>query len=179
MAPDFGPSTSGRRLSVSLQRASRSLHAIDSRRQTLQDRLCCTICLDLLALPVCLTCFSCPNTRGPWGVRGHHGNHAWLLSRLPHNALPMRPHTHAANSTCLRGNLCQHCANEALQLDRPPAERFPEEGGRARCLICRLTTVDARALTPVRAYHVNHVLMDVMDSLDLGAACRWACQREY
>lgn len=76
---------------------------------------------------------------------------------------------HAANNTCLRGVLCQHCANDGLQLNRPASERFSEERGRVRCMICRHTAVDSRQLTPVKAYAVNHALMDVMDAVDIGA----------
>ncbi len=79
----------------------------------------------------------------------------------------------AANNTCLRSCLCTLCANTVLQLDRPVAERFASDAGLARCIICRMTSVDAKRLTPHSAYVVNHALMDVMDALGMGANCRY------
>eukprot|EP00955_Chlamydomonas_euryale_P108764 365874-Chlamydomonas_euryale.AAC.14 len=74
------------------------------------ELLTCPICIDMVQLPVNLTCFrGCPGTRGQ------------------------------ANQTCLRGVLCQHCANKTLQLDVSPGCRFAESGGAARCIICRST----------------------------------------
>ena len=77
-----------------------------------------------------------------------------------------------ANQTCLRQSLCQHCANEALQLAKAPKERFTESGGLARCIICRETSVDTTKLGLPAAYCVNHGLMDVMDGLGMSAECR-------
>ncbi len=36
----------------------------------------------------------------------------------------------------------------------------------------RVTSVDATKLNPVRAYYVNHAVMDIMDKLNLGGYCR-------
>jgi hypothetical protein len=67
-----------------------------------------------------------------------------------------------------------HCANDALQLGRPPLARFRDTGGFAHCFICRETRVDARMLTPDNAYTLNHNVMAIMDALSMGATCRCA-----
>lgn len=59
------------------------------------------------------------------------------------------------------------CANETLQLARPPAERFPATRGLAHYIICRETSVDSTRLGLAAAYTVNHTLMDAMDCLGL------------
>ncbi|KAG1669682.1 hypothetical protein FOA52_002066 [Chlamydomonas sp. UWO 241] len=113
----------------------------------------------------------------------HAANAMSCARRCASTSTLARTHTHthhAANGTCLRSALCQHCANDVLQLNRAPAERFAGEGegGRARCLICRETSVRAAKLTPLRAYYVNHPLMDAMDKLALGAYCQ-KCDSEF
>lgn len=85
----------------------------------------------------------------------------------------LTPSAHAGG-TCLRAPLCMHCANAALQLEKPPGQRFlsAHPPGSVVCLICRETRVDARMLAPETAYAVNHVLMDAMDLLQLPGSCR-------
>ncbi|GFR53282.1 hypothetical protein Agub_g16080, partial [Astrephomene gubernaculifera] len=106
------------------------------------EELMCPICLEPAQLPVNFVCF-----------RGCGGRFS-------------------AGSTCLRAVLCTHCANEALQLHRPPGERFQSTNGLASCLICRSTRVDARLLSPDSAYLSNHNVMAVMDALGMGGTCR-------
>ena len=41
-----------------------------------------------------------------------------------------------------------------------------------RCFICRDTKANAQQLTPVKAYHINQNIMEVMDLMGMGATCR-------
>lgn len=81
-------------------------------------------------------------------------------------------------NTCLRNLVCQHCANQALELDKPPTARFAKSNGVARCLICRETRANAALLNPGAAYLPNFNLMEVMDLLGLGGSCR-KCNLEF
>jgi hypothetical protein len=53
----------------------------------------------------------------------------------------------------MRGLMCQHCANQSLQLQLPPNERHSDRDGWVVCLICRTTRAKAALLHPETVSH--------------------------
>lgn len=165
----------------------------------LAHALRCPVCLDTAQLPVSLSCFSCkaadqqqqlrltststngvlPDTRGTAPQRTSLPGFAAAPLRERHSraaagvkgaamALACLP----GSGGCLRSAVCAHCANDLLQLAKPPSQRFPATRGLAACPACHEASVDARRLTPVGAYALNHSLMGIVDLSGLPALCR-------
>eukprot|EP00798_Chlamydomonas_sp_ICE-L_P027611 gene27611-7248_t len=120
----------------------------ESSSTQLSAALSCPICLEVAQLPVNVTCFN--------GCKG----------------------TQNRGNTCLRGVMCQHCANQAFEFQKPAEKRFVMNKGMVRCLICRETKSNARQLIPSTAYHLNQNVMEVMDILGFGGHCR-CCDEKF
>lgn len=75
----------------------------------------------------------------------------------------------------MRGLLCQHCANQSLQLHLHPSARHTDTDGFVACMICRTTRTKAALLHPETAYRLNTNVMELQDCLATPAECR-ACE---